>query len=128
MLFVNFLPRLLASLRHAQPLWLFEVASLLQFKSELSRCLRGLSARELVISLWFLFLTSFLLSLVFFPRLADVALSSKLSEEMKYEKESVVDLSKEPDFLQDFKAQGKWQVSTTIHHSSDFLSLTYSLD
>jgi len=29
---------------------------------------------------------------------------------MKYEKESVVDLSKEPEFLQDFKAQGKWQI------------------
>lgn len=46
-----------------------------------------------------------------FYQKADVALSNSLSEELKYEKESVADSDKEPDFLREFKAQGKWQVS-----------------
>ncbi|KAJ3781265.1 mitochondrial glycoprotein [Lentinula aff. detonsa] len=44
---------------------------------------------------------------------ADVALSNKLLEETKYEKESMAELSKEPEFLQEFKAHGKWQIEDT---------------
>ncbi|KAJ4490263.1 mitochondrial glycoprotein [Lentinula aciculospora] len=44
---------------------------------------------------------------------ADVSLSNKLLEEMKYEKESMADSAKEPEFLQEFKAQGRWQIEDT---------------
>ncbi|KIK68621.1 hypothetical protein GYMLUDRAFT_36089 [Collybiopsis luxurians FD-317 M1] len=44
---------------------------------------------------------------------ADVALSNKLLEELKYEKETMAELSSEPDFLREFKAQGKWQIEDT---------------
>ncbi|KAJ3813252.1 mitochondrial glycoprotein [Lentinula aff. lateritia] len=45
---------------------------------------------------------------------ADVALSNKLTEEMKYEKESMTDSPKEAaDILEQFKAQGKWQIEDT---------------
>ncbi|KAJ3714990.1 mitochondrial glycoprotein [Lentinula raphanica] len=53
---------------------------------------------------------------------ADVALSNKLQEELKYEKESMVDLPKEPEFLQGFKAQGRWQIEDTPLH--DEVTLT----
>jgi hypothetical protein len=40
---------------------------------------------------------------------ADLALSHKLAEEIKYEKEAAQ--PNEPDFLKAFKAQGVWAVS-----------------
>ena len=39
---------------------------------------------------------------------ADVALAQKLSEELKYEKETAS--TEEPEFLTAFKAQGVWKV------------------
>ncbi|KAF9066779.1 mitochondrial glycoprotein [Rhodocollybia butyracea] len=53
---------------------------------------------------------------------ADVPLSSKLLEEMKYEKESMAEFSKDPDFLRDFKAQGKWQIENTPFNDEVTLS------
>jgi complement component 1 Q subcomponent-binding protein len=43
---------------------------------------------------------------------ADLALSHKLAEEIKYEKEAAQDI--EPDFLKSFKAQGIWTVSLDL--------------
>jgi complement component 1 Q subcomponent-binding protein len=42
--------------------------------------------------------------------IADVVLSQKLAEELKYEKEAAVDAT-EPEFLKTFKEQGLWEVS-----------------
>ncbi|KAE9404667.1 mitochondrial glyco protein [Gymnopus androsaceus JB14] len=53
---------------------------------------------------------------------ADVALSNSLSEELKYEKESVADSDKEPDFLREFKAQGKWQIEDIPYNDEVTLS------
>jgi complement component 1 Q subcomponent-binding protein, mitochondrial len=67
---------------------------------------------------------------------ADVSLSNKLSEELKYEKESVAELPQEPEFLQQFKAQGKWQIENTPLHDevtlsrkfgNENISLTFSI-
>ena len=41
---------------------------------------------------------------------ADVALSQKLQEELKYEAESTADLEGTPEFLKAFQEQGVWQV------------------
>lgn len=44
--------------------------------------------------------------------IADVVLSQKLAEELKYEKEAVADAPEEPEFLKTFKEQGIWEVCT----------------
>ncbi|KAG1862410.1 mitochondrial glycoprotein [Suillus tomentosus] len=41
---------------------------------------------------------------------ADVVLSQKLAEELKYEKEAVADAPGEPEFLKTFKEQGIWEI------------------
>ncbi|KAF5389597.1 hypothetical protein D9757_004181 [Collybiopsis confluens] len=70
------------------------------------------------------------------PLIADVALSNKLHEELKYEKETIAELASEPDFLRDFKAQGKWQledvtfndeVNMTRKFGNENLRLTFSI-
>ena len=43
-------------------------------------------------------------------RIADVALSQKLAEELQYETEAAA--PEEPDFLKSFNAQGVWKVCT----------------
>jgi len=47
---------------------------------------------------------------VLFPLLADVLLSQKLSEELKYENESAGNPDVTPDFLKSFLEQGVWSV------------------
>jgi hypothetical protein len=42
--------------------------------------------------------------------IADVELSQKLREELKYETESNVDVPEVPEFLKAFQEQGLWQV------------------
>lgn len=42
--------------------------------------------------------------------IADVVLSQKLAEELKYEKEAVADAPGEPEFLKTFREQGLWEV------------------
>jgi hypothetical protein len=42
--------------------------------------------------------------------IADVVLSQKLAEELKYEKEAVADAPEVPEFLKTFKEQGVWEV------------------
>jgi hypothetical protein len=48
---------------------------------------------------------------------ADVALSQKLAEELQYEKTTETS-SGDPDFLQAFKQQGIWNVSSIPHPPS----------
>jgi complement component 1 Q subcomponent-binding protein len=43
----------------------------------------------------------------------DLALAQKLAEEIAYEREAAAQESGEPDFVKDFKAQGKWQIAET---------------
>lgn len=42
---------------------------------------------------------------------ADIALSAKLQEELKYEKEAAAEVVGTPEFLKAFQEQGIWQVS-----------------
>lgn len=70
--------------------------------------------------------------------IADVVLSQKLAEELKYEKEAVADAPEEPEFLKTFKEQGVWEVcamqcrqwacsSYLAHRSRTSLATTRSL-
>jgi len=45
------------------------------------------------------------------PITADLELSSKLKEEIKYEKEAAAEAGPIPEFIEDFKKSGVWQVS-----------------
>ncbi|THH00108.1 hypothetical protein EW026_g2362 [Hermanssonia centrifuga] len=51
---------------------------------------------------------------------SDVALAQKLSEELKYEKESAA--PSDPDFLTAFKSQGVWKIQDTV--GNDEVTLT----
>lgn len=48
---------------------------------------------------------------MFFYMLADIALSQKLQEELKFEQESLPEPDVTPDFLKAFLEQGVWSVS-----------------
>lgn len=55
---------------------------------------------------------------------ADVELSTKLQEEIQYEKEASEQAGAEPDFVKEFKADGVWKVwkircseHKKVHHS-----------
>jgi hypothetical protein len=52
----------------------------------------------------------FFLTLVWFGFVADVALSQKLQEELKYEAEANAQTEATPEFLKAFQEQGLWQV------------------
>jgi len=45
-----------------------------------------------------------------FPTSADIALSQKLQEELKFEQESLPEPDATPDFLKTFLEQGVWSV------------------
>ncbi|EGO03975.1 hypothetical protein SERLA73DRAFT_175685 [Serpula lacrymans var. lacrymans S7.3] len=52
---------------------------------------------------------------------ADVVLSQKLAEELKYEKEAIADVA-EPDFLKTFKEQDQWKIDDV--EGNDEVTLT----
>jgi hypothetical protein len=56
-----------------------------------------------------------------FPFAADIALSQKLKEELKYEKESLSEDGTTPEFLKNFLEKGVWSVRSIFL----FLCLVY---
>jgi len=50
-----------------------------------------------------------------FARAADLALSQKLAEELKYEQEANAE-AEEPEFLTAFKKRGVWEVRAHFSH------------
>jgi complement component 1 Q subcomponent-binding protein len=53
---------------------------------------------------------------------SDAALSQKIAEEIKYEKEAAEDSAEVPEFLKAFNAQGVWQINDTT--GNDEVTLT----
>jgi complement component 1 Q subcomponent-binding protein, mitochondrial len=52
---------------------------------------------------------------------ADLALTVKFEEELKYEQQAAAEQTEEPEFLKAFKAQGIWSVSTCVHQSLEIV-------